>query len=225
MKHTSRKPNRFRRPLHGFTLVELLVVIGIMAVLISLLLPALNKARRQARMVACQSNLRQFGLAFEMYVSTYNGSLPIPRDFSLQDETYHYWYTMLSERILPMGTRWESGRVWVCPEAVTEPQDKNLTWSGWATYAMNAEFNEYRRKTSIRGSAEGFLLADSQVAYRITINQYATDMSFRHGGDPNKRVNILYFDGHVAALAYGQIPPISDMYQANWNRFWRPWLK
>jgi prepilin-type N-terminal cleavage/methylation domain-containing protein len=60
----------------GFTLVELLVVIGIIAVLVALLLPALNRAREQARSIQCLSNLKQIGAAFNLYIIESKGSFP-----------------------------------------------------------------------------------------------------------------------------------------------------
>jgi len=72
--------DRQHNRLTGFTLVELLVVIGIITVLISLLLPALGRARQSAQSIACQSNLRQIGLGLTMYTSANRGYLP-PSNF------------------------------------------------------------------------------------------------------------------------------------------------
>jgi prepilin-type processing-associated H-X9-DG protein/prepilin-type N-terminal cleavage/methylation domain-containing protein len=68
--------DRSGRERAGFTLVELLVVIGIIAVLVGLILPALNKARASAQTIQCASNLRQWGVGLQMYVDQSQGLLP-----------------------------------------------------------------------------------------------------------------------------------------------------
>jgi len=68
--------SRERSDQRAFTLVELLVVIGIIAVLISMLLPTLNKAREAARETQCMSNLRQWGMGFMIYSDWNKGQLP-----------------------------------------------------------------------------------------------------------------------------------------------------
>lgn len=76
----------------GFTLVELLVVIGIIAVLMSLLLPAVNRAREQSKQIVCLNNLRQLGMAFLSYANENQGRFPAPARYSsLLPDDWIYW--------------------------------------------------------------------------------------------------------------------------------------
>lgn len=84
-----------KKRITGFTLIELLVVVSIIALLISILLPALNKAREQAKAVKCSSQMRQYSMAIYMY-ATEEGQIPWfhERYPALQGDKM-YWYNIL----------------------------------------------------------------------------------------------------------------------------------
>jgi prepilin-type N-terminal cleavage/methylation domain-containing protein len=116
----SRRSQRQR----GFTLVELLVVIGIIALLISVLLPALNKARAASRTTACLSNLRQMGAAFNIYLSENKDHLPHyiwrtnPKNPEISWDGY--WIGILARAKAQTGSL-------LCPETDAVPLNTNPT--------------------------------------------------------------------------------------------------
>ena len=91
----SNQPKCLRR--NGFTLVELLVVIGIIAVLIGILLPALNVARKSARTTAGLSNMRQIGTGLRLYSTQWKDSLPYGY-ITNADGSASYWYFHVNQQ-------------------------------------------------------------------------------------------------------------------------------
>jgi prepilin-type N-terminal cleavage/methylation domain-containing protein/prepilin-type processing-associated H-X9-DG protein len=117
---------RTHRGRSAFTLVELLVVIGIIGLLISILMPALSKARQASRTTACLSNLRQMGAAWNIYLSENKAHLPYyiwrtnPKNSDISWNGY--WLGILSNN------RVQSGAL-LCPEAI-DPVPFNTRGSG-----------------------------------------------------------------------------------------------
>jgi prepilin-type N-terminal cleavage/methylation domain-containing protein len=79
---------KYMRRKSAFTLIELLVVVAIIAVLISMLLPAIGQAREKARLLVCMNNLRQCGLYFQFYAQENNGVIPMWYD----NKDSKYWH-------------------------------------------------------------------------------------------------------------------------------------
>ena len=111
-----------RQGVAAFTLIELLVVIAIIAILAAILFPVFAQAREKARQAACQSNLRQIGLAFRMYADDYDGLQPDRRDLKASlpggYKPWNNWPTSDPRggwAVAVMMPYVKNGGIWSCP--------------------------------------------------------------------------------------------------------------
>jgi prepilin-type N-terminal cleavage/methylation domain-containing protein/prepilin-type processing-associated H-X9-DG protein len=133
-EHSCRRQNKQLKS-NGFTLIELLVVIAIIALLMGVLLPSLNKVRRQAKKIACISNMRQTGVALQAYLIDNENRLPLS-SCNLSDPN-QYWL-----RILTSYTR--EKLLFRCPSDKAKnfvnwdiPLDDQPEDSRWSSFALN----------------------------------------------------------------------------------------
>lgn len=175
----------------AFTLVELLVVIGIIAALISLLLPALNRARQQANAVQCGSNERQIFMGLEMYANDWQGWIPAPVVRGSVDIGSPTW-NMHLHTYDPTGTGWvapanyiQNEKVFICPSDGFFSDLNNPALDAGAkvrgSYALNSFMATIDQPAGQNKSATGpfwykFNLGDSEGYYRLFSTRHSSEM-------------------------------------------------
>lgn len=179
----------------GFTLVELLVVIGIIAVLIAMLLPALSQARNQAKSVQCQSNLRQIGQALVMYGND-NRSWVYPPLRGANQPRLERWPMYVFKPAV-----WNP-KIMHCPADVEDPTEDH-------TYILNNHLYEkgikFGSKVPNRSPSDVIVMGEKRFSWE---DYYMNSDAFKKNTDYYSRVepwmhgirrgsNYLFLDTHV----------------------------
>ena len=193
----------------GFTLIELLVVVSIIALLVSILLPALSKAREQAKAVVCLSRMKSVALGVALYTHDYDDFLPPavqPQDEEDPPVPYKAWWWkhLIGEYLEYKKTGnpqvdAAGDEFWQCP--VLKPTED------LARYAINERLMRYYggwrcrplRVTAVGSPAEKIFAADAYNDH-LMYDYYGLKMSFlfpRHAGGT---FNLAFLDGHGGAL-------------------------
>jgi len=202
--------SRRRRSAGAFTLVELLVVIGIIALLIGILLPALNKARRSAKTVQCASNMRQIANAMIMYINANKGHFPpelVPPQTGGGYPTGFWWPNeLVANKYINAPSVYQSpgqtkkvfngSSVFKCPEGVDEDDAANGGSGGnFPTDLGNNAFsfyNDAQAQAAGFGIASWYMLNGRNLSATNAAGPDATDAAISGAG--KKQSPFIYFN-------------------------------